>query len=328
MSTQKKGGAYVYHLKEKFDPNALPSALAEQYRKADGPALRAALFLLCEGGCADAAALAAALSMSDAVAARALAFWQEAGRISESQTAEGPARRRSPAPPRASARAALSSEDIGALSLRDPSVAALFQEAEAIVGRPLDTLESRMLAEIRAYDGLPVDVILTIVAYCAPRAKSNRKIIALAARTAGEWSEQGLCDPAQINDHIRLLERRERNEAAVAGALALKDKAFSRSAKTSIARWFEEYGYDIDFVKAANARLESSGQTVENPVAYINTILKGWYNSGYTSIKDTMERAVNVQPEAYKKADRGDKSMMKSALEKRRKQKEGNGSGI
>ncbi|MEA5050178.1 MAG: DnaD domain protein [Oscillospiraceae bacterium] len=320
----------MFILKEQFNPGCLPAPLAQKYRSADGPALRAALYLLCEGGCADAQTLAAALGMGEAVAERSLAYWESAGLVAQSAdaSAAAPAKRKKETPPQASARPPLTSEAIGELSLRDGAIAALFQESEAIVGRPLDTLETRMLAEIYAYDKLPVDVVLTIVAYCAPRAKSNRKIIALASRTAAEWSEQGICDSARADAQVRLLERREKNEAAVADALSLRDKEFSRAAKAHIARWFEEYHYDIGFVQAALARLQSAGNPVDNPVAYINTILKDWYNSGYTSVRDTMERAANIQPTATARRRQGENSMMKLALDKRKKHKEASGSGV
>ncbi len=329
MRLLKKTGCTVYKLTGEFDSNSLPSPLSERYRTADGPALKAALFLLCEGGCESAGALASALAMSEEVAARALAFWESAGlAVCGGDTPPADKKKAAPRPPKASARAPLSSERIRELSLRDPSIAALYQESETLVGRPLDALESRMLAEICEYDKLPVEVVLTIVAYCAPRAKSNRKIISLAARMATEWSERGISDGEKANEYIRLLEQREKREAQVAELLDLKDKGLSRTAKAHVARWFEEYGYDADFVRAAYMRLQSSGNAVDNPVAYINTILKDWYNSGYTSIKDTMERGGNVQAEASKSRERGENSLTKLALGRRRKEKEESGSGV
>lgn len=304
----------MYYLCEQFDTGCLPQPLQERYRVADGPAIKVALFLLC-GGSGEEEKIADALSMPAATVRRSLAFWKKAGLITDDPALVKAA----PLAKKAAARTGALSGDrkpltpsrMSEMSLRNPEIAVLLQEAQNFLGRTLDSNESRMLLEIFEYDELPVDVILMIVAWCTPRAKSSRSIISMTARTAGKWREQGIETAADVENHLRLLELRELREKQVALALELESANFNATQRSYIARWFEEYNYDIEFVKEAYVRSGNSS------VNYINAILKGWHQQGHRTLRDVAVAPSNAPAPVNKK--KGDEpSLLKRAVDKRK----------
>lgn len=303
----------MYFLRDQFDVGCLPNTLRERYRMADGPAIKVALFLLF-GGEGDEDIIADALSMPSATVRRSLSFWHKAGLMTDDpeKVKARPAAAAKPAPVK-DERKPLTPARISEMSLHDPDIAVLLQEAQNFLGRTLDSNESRLLLEVFEYDELPVDVILMIVAWCTPRAKSVRSVVGMTARTARKWREEGITSAAKAEAHLRLLEQREQREQQVACALELETADFNAIQRAYIARWFEEYEYDIEFVKEAYIR---SGN---NSVNYINALLKGWNQEGYRTLRDVAMSPGNAPaPGRKKKKGAGEPSLLKRALDKRK----------
>ncbi len=284
---------------------------------ADGPALKVALFLL-GGGEGDAEKICDALSMPAETVERALTFWCKAGLLSDrapaprtvTDAAGSVLREVQPAAPPRHVRAAMTPERAAELSLRDPAIAVMLQETQRFLGRTLDAVESRTLLELYEYDELPVDLILMLVAYCLPRVRNKRALCTMVARIADDWYAQGIATPADAEKQIRLLERREQREVAVAAALELADPSFSKGQKLTIAKWFEEYGYNESIVREAYLVKGNAS------IAYIGKILQNWYNSGYRTLKQIRDagsahNAPAAPPAARKK---GGGSLLKKAV--------------
>ncbi len=297
-------------LTQQFDGSLLPSALREYYRRADGPALKVALLILCSGNC-DPDYISDTLSMSEELVARSLSFWQKAGLLDEKNDIAGDApatalqAQTSPSPAKKQ-QVPLSPERVRELSLRDPEIATLLQETQRFLGRTLDTLESRTLLEIYEYDELPVEVILMIVAYCVPRMKNRRALVSMTRRIADDWFEQGVVTASEAEAHLKQLELREQREGQVAEILALEDPSFSKSQKMHIARWYEEYGYGPEMIREAYL-LKGN-----NSIAYINKILQGWYNNGVKTVRDARGGSTNAPVPQKKKKNTG--SLLKRAV--------------
>ncbi|MEG1384098.1 MAG: DnaD domain protein [Oscillospiraceae bacterium] len=300
----------MYHLSKSFNKELLPAPLADRYRMADGPALKVALFLL-SAGKGTVESIADALSMPCDTVERALVFWQKSGLISDSPIDENTmtpmlAECVSVKTPKLRERTPVSPERVSELSLRNPDIAVLLQEAQRFLGRTLDSVESRTLLEIYEYDELPVDVILLLVAYCLPRVKNKRAMVSMVSRIAEEWFELGITSSADAEEQIKLLELREQRENEVCEILELKDSALSKSQKASVARWFEEYNFDISFVREAYLVKGN------NSIAYINKILQNWFNSGFKSLKEVRTTSSNAPVPSKQK--KGGGSLLKKAV--------------
>ncbi len=288
-------------LSREFKSSALPDALKQWYMKTDGPSLKVALYVMCNGD-SEVAEISRALGIQAPDVERAVDYWEKLGLFASSH---GAAVRTGAAV----ARAPLSVDDVSELTLRNPELEVLLQEAQYFLARPLDSLESRTLVELYEYDGLPVDVILTGIAYCAPRVKNRRSVVHFAAKTLAEWSENGVVDLDSAESYIHLLETREIHEREVAQALGC-DASFTKAQRGYIAAWYEQYGYNADFAKEVYLR---SGK---DSLGYINSVLKRWYTNGYRTIKDTRSEQSNA-PATGREKRKGDKkqnSLLKMAI--------------
>lgn len=307
----------MYYPSEEFDCGCLPHAFMERYRVADGPAIKVALFLL-NAGSGDVESVADALSLPIDTVARAIVFWQSAGLLTDDPATIKKAavsQKKKIDPQKVvllePVRKPLTQSQVSGMILANPEIAVLLQETQHLLGRPLDSLESRILLEIFEYDELPVDVILMIVAFCKPRESNKRRIIGTAARTATDWKERGIDNSETAETYIRLLELREARERQVAETLLLEKADFSKKQRSYIAQWFEEYNYSIDFVKEAYLRTGNSS------VAYLNSVLKSWHQRGFKTIRDTRSVPSNAPAPTRKKQSKDGASLLKKAMKKK-----------
>lgn len=278
----------MFELSDKKYASSLPEALARRYRSADGPALKVALWLVCAGS-GRASEIADSLAMPLETVERALALWAAEGLIKESGETVADKKETPEAKPRKPIKQ-LSDKRAAELALCDANVAALFQETQELIGRVLDNAESRALLELYECEELPVEMILTVVAFCAPRLKNKRSLVSRVRREAADWAEAGVSDALSAAKHVKLLETREKREKEVAAALGYtEENPFNKSQRAVVARWYEEYGYNAEFAREAFER------TGNDSIAYINAILKGWHKKGYLTVKDTYAEGFNAR---------------------------------
>ncbi len=258
---------------------SLPLPLAERFAKADGPALKVALFLLSHGA-AEPENIAAQLALPEATVQRALRFWLDAGLVCEGEpqdddTAATAVERRE-----------MNTAELAELTLRDSNVAQLLRETQRLMKRTIKHAEQLLLAELYEYDGMSVDVLLSAVAYTAPRCGSSFR--GYLGRVARSWREQGIDTLEKAEKSVAQMMLSERRCAAVAKALGLDEKLIKTRERRFIDSWFSEYGYDETF--AAEAAL----RTGKTDIAYLNSVLRDWHAKGYATVKETRAQTGNV----------------------------------
>ncbi|MCL2538734.1 MAG: DnaD domain protein [Oscillospiraceae bacterium] len=270
-------------LSGKYDLSSFPVSFIERYRAADGPALKVALYLLF-GNSADAAQIAAELSLPPSTVERSLNFWLLAGLLTESlPVADLSAKPAKPKVIQAERRIPVTEM---AKRLRNPEIAALLQESQSYLGRTLTQNESERLLCIYEYDELPVDVILMIVAYSKNKAKRN--LIGYIERVAREWKEDEIDTGEKAENHLALLAQRERRYKKIAELLEIDESVFKYKDRQYIDFWFEELGYDAAFAEEAYLRQGNKS------IAYINKIMRSWAEKGYKTIKETRSEVSNT----------------------------------
>lgn len=287
-------------LAAKFDAPALPVALIERYRTADGPALKVALYLLL-GNSAKPEDIAEDLSLPMQTVERSLEFWLRAGFLSDEEDGVEAPPKRAASPKTVTVTERRIPVTRMASSLRNPEIAALLQESQSYLGRTLTQNESERLLCIYEFDDLPTDVILMIVAYSKKNAKRN--LIGYIERVAREWKEDEIDTIEKAENHLYLLSIRETRYKKVAELLETDHTAFKFRDRQYIDQWYEELGYDAAFAEEAYLRHNN------NAVAYINKIIRSWFTKGYRTIKDTREETTNTAapiPERRKKKNPDD----------------------
>ncbi|MGI5888995.1 MAG: DnaD domain protein [Oscillospiraceae bacterium] len=284
----------LYRLARKFDAGTLPREFVERYRSVDCDTLRVGVWVLCNGRF-DAELLSSELSIPLKSAEKAVEFWLNAGLIvstednagKESVTVADPV-----AVPR------LSHMEIAQLSVRDPHVARLVQESQRILGRNLTAAEAARLISVYNFYDFDPEVLLMMLEYAKPRSK--RSPFAYLERTAQEWNSLGIKTQEAAEARLRFLEKREKEEEEASELLEL-DKALTWKEKSLIDAWYEDLGYGSAMIREAYLH------TGKSSVAYINSVLRSWYEKGYRTPEDARKTVSNA-PAAQPKKSTGKKS--------------------
>ena len=259
------GGHFVeYALKEiQGDSRAVPQLVFNQLQRADGDSVRAALYLIA-GGSTDPKQMARELRLKSVRAAEnILQFWAGAGLL-EPKNAP---RLEEPAP-------VLDTRQINLAAMRDPMVATLMEEVQAHFGKVLSHSEMQRLAGLYLQEEYPLDVILICCAYLA---QSGKRTVARLSSELARWRENGVETGEQAERYLVLLERRRKEEEAVAPLFGITPQDLTLAQKRSIYSWFEDWNFSLPMIREALVHAED-----KNTIRYVNGILRTWHSQGYT----------------------------------------------
>ena len=293
-------------LSEKFNLDGFPVSFIERYRSADSSALKVGLFLLF-GNIADIDGISKELSIPISDVERSLNYWLAAGFLTDASAEKKKpdcSHVKKPVIPQNERR--MPTTKI-AKYLRNPEIAALLQEAQAYLGRTLSQNESERLLCIYEYDELPVEVILIIVAYSKKRAKRN--LIGFIEKIAREWKEDEIDTSIKAEEHLAVLDMRERRYKLISELLDTDVSVFKFRDRLYIDQWFEQLGYDGVLVE--EAKLQSGN----NSVAYLNKILRSWSEKGYRTVKDTrQEISQSAAPVTSRRKKSGSENLFQRSI--------------
>lgn len=244
------------------DTVAVPQVVFAHLPRAEGDAVRVALYLL-GGGAAEPRTIAHDLGLKSIEAAkRALQYWAGAGLLEKDSAAPA-------APEPAPAK-------IDLAALNDPYVAALCQEAQAALGRALGRSEMLRLVGLYLNDGWQPDVILTC---CAEAARQNRPTAAAVCRELQRWREAGVETGEDAERYLKQEALRAQRWAQTAALFGAGADKLTRWERTAITRWYEEWGFDDAMIEEALLRAEA-----HRTVRYVDGILRAWRAQGLLTV--------------------------------------------
>ena len=244
------------------DMVAVPQVVFAHLPRAEGDAVRVALYLL-GGGAAEPRTIAHDLGLKSIEAAkRALQYWAGAGLLEKDSAAPA-------APEPAPAK-------IDLAALNDPYVAALCQEAQAALGRALGRSEMLRLVGLYLNDGWQPDVILTC---CAEAARQNRPTAAAVCRELQRWREAGVETGEDAERYLKQEALRAQRWAQTAALFGAGADKLTRWERTAITRWYEEWGFDDAMIEEALLRAEA-----HRTVRYVDGILRAWRAQGLLTV--------------------------------------------
>ena len=238
------GGHFVeYALKEiQGDSRAVPQLVFNQLQRADGDSVRAALYLVA-GGSTDPKQMARELRLKSVRAAEnILQFWAGAGLL---EPKNAPCLEE-PAP-------VLDTRQINLAAMRDPMVATLMEEVQAHFGKILSHSEMQRLACLYLQEEYPLDVILICCAYLA---QSGKRTVARLGGELARWRENGVETGEQAERYLVLLERRRKEEEAVAPLFGITPQDLTLAQKRSIYSWFEDWNFSLSMIREALVHAE------------------------------------------------------------------------
>lgn len=298
---------YRWNPEDMTEVLALPAAVADRHIRMAGSAqLKVLLWLARQGkGRFDAEACGAAIGLSAADCRDALQFWLETGvllRAGEAGTAAGlpapspsepAAQPQAPTAPTSPPPAAAPApqprpravkppmKEVLDRQRNSPDFAYLLDSASARLGRPVANGDMETLLYLYETAGLPVEVILMIIAYAVAAGKGHMRYI---EKVALDWADKGIDTIAAAEEHLCRLEHRRQAWEHVAGLLEL-DRAPTVNQSDAAALWVCEWQMDDGLIRLAYDQCRE--RTGKFQCGYMHKILEHWHADGV----DTVEKA-------------------------------------
>ena len=285
----------------------------ECFADASKEELRVLLALLSENGnLSDTAALASLAKTSKARAMASVAFWQEAGVLSEIGTNatdeniyEEYESREEPEE---------TALDI-AKEIKKQDLASLLSECARLMGKPmLSTAEAKAIVSVYTKYALNEEFIITLAAFLKEKKKLSARRLALDTENL---IKKGVSCLEELEIYLAKMANLSDAEWEYKRFFNIFDRPLSDDESERAEKWFCTYGYSAEIIGLAYSITTTNKGRLEIP--YMDSIIAGWYNGGCKTIEDC-----KAQNEKFKE-DWRTENLQKcdtSAPESKRKKKE------
>lgn len=181
--------------------------------------------------------------------------------------------------------------------------AGLFAEAQAALGKTIGYDGQSVLIMMHDSYGLPFEVILMAVEYCASQQKTGFSSIAKMGKL---WSEQGIDTLEGAMEYIE--EHNSVNEVwnKLRSLTDITNRTPTSKQRGYLVAWVKEYGYDEQIIYYAYE--ESVDRTGKMSMPYMDKIIRNWYDKGVKTPMDIQREKAKWQEERDKKLPAKNKS--------------------
>ncbi len=188
----------------------------------------------------------------------------------------------------------------------DPALAMLMDEAQRIFGRMLSNAEAGTLVMLMDTDGLPADVIIMLLQYCADNNKGTMRFV---EKIGIEWGSEGINTVALAEEKIRTVTETYSYFNKVATTFGMKNVGSPTKKQLSFAnQWVGTWSFSDDMLRLAYERcVDTKG---ELNMDYINGILKKWYMAGWKNPDDVEADTANVSKKSADKPKKKGKNTL------------------
>ncbi len=301
---------------------AVPCDIVDKHLKLCGPtALKTLLIILRHGGTyIDTGKIADTLGLTDDDILEAIRYWVDVGVLNWDENALFPIKQSDSAPQKSDSDSSVSSvpEKIvkpissnvslittshvkpsaaeAAKRAHDhPEIQFLLSEAQNRLGGLLTPSDTSTLVYLYDWAGLPVDIILMVLEFCRSIGKTSMRFI---EKEAIRWADRGIDTHEKAERYITEMTHAYEMEGQVKSAFGIYQRNLSAREKEYISRWTNEFHFDIRMIKLAYERAVDRTSKLSFP--YINSILKSWFEKGFT---DPAQAAGEVSPAQTVKKD-------------------------
>lgn len=278
-------------MREPSDKNIISSAAAEKLISAhDGDAALLYLFLIHEGGGLEQAAgrLCRTLrQMEDAEEKlRRMGLLPGAGFAVPAGGRAGPLDAAEELPQ-------YTAEEISRRSAKDADFTSILDEASKVMGKKLSGADMRVLFGIYDYLGMPAEVIMELLYYCAEiceqrrgsgdDSKPRRPSARFIEKEAYVWVNREIMTLEQAEEYIRSRRERRGRVGSVKAALGIGGRELSASEEKYISSWLG-MGFDESVIALAYDRtvINTGGLKWQ----YMNKILLSWQEKSLRTVED------------------------------------------
>ena len=190
-------------------------------------------------------------------------------------------------------------EDILRRSREDTAFSAILAEAARIIGRTLNSNDTRVLFGVYDYLGLPAEVIFMLLNYCGEqyqeRYGSSRRPTARAIeQLAYEWARQEILTLEQAESYLAAQKERRGAVGRIKTALNIYGRELTATEQKYIQSWLE-LGFGEEAVAVAYDRTVTATGSLK--WAYMNKILLSWHGKGLHTVKEIEEKDGRRSPQ-------------------------------
>lgn len=224
----------------------------------------------------DAAACSKALSLPTDVCEGCRRFWEEQGVLVpiDAKGAVKPAAVAAAVPTARPAAVKPQLKEVLHYQQQHPEFAGLVEAASARLGKAIGHGDTATLLYLLDTVGLPIEVILTEIAYAVAIGKPNMRYV---EKIALDWADREMTTLQAVDDHIHYLERCRQAAARVETVLALP-KPLTAAQGQLAEKWLEQWHVSEAMLQHAAAMTEE--KTGKFTPAYMDKILDRWHCEG------------------------------------------------
>ena len=157
------------------------------------------------------------------------------------------------------------------------------KEAEVILGRPLSSVDGKVLVSLHDSYGLPADVIIMLLQYTMSVGKGNTLYI---DKMGQSWAKNGVDTLGKAENKIKELERENINWKKFENIIGIYHREPTATEREAIMRWIDLWGYGNDMIKEAYERcVDKNGKYV---LKYMDSIIKRWHTQGVVTLEQAL----------------------------------------
>lgn len=163
----------------------------------------------------------------------------------------------------------------------DENIGYLMQDAEIILGRPISQSDASILLMLHDNDGLPIDVIMMLLQFCASENKGMKYVETVGIR----WATAEIDTVEKAEQKIREITENKNAWKKVQTIFGLEHHSPTKSEKENAVKWINEWKFSNDMIRSAyEICIDSKGKYLPK---YISKILETWHKMGYKTVEET-----------------------------------------
>lgn len=183
----------------------------------------------------------------------------------------------------------LTMKEVQRLKEEDSGIAHVLSEAERILGRTFTSSDTETIVWLISYAGVPAEVLVTVMAYCAGIGKNNLRYI---QKVSLEWLDSGIDTIEAAEERIRALNEAKSWEGEVKRCLEIYGRNLVTKEKEFCEAW-RLYNISPELIHFAYEKCIEKTSKLSFP--YINKLLLSWHQKGF---KTPAQAAAENKPKA------------------------------
>lgn len=163
----------------------------------------------------------------------------------------------------------------------DEEINYLLNEIENTLGRPLSGMDVSAILNLKDSEGMPCNVILMLIRYCAQIGKVSTRYI---EKVGIDWARSGIDTLELAEKKITLLTNSRKIWRKFEKIAGISDRAPTTKEEETILRWFIKWEFREDMIKEAYERcVNTKGSYI---LSYMDGIIKKWHKQNIKNISD------------------------------------------